>query len=124
MWPWKPRPPRSTGQQAEDAAAKYLRRQGFKILARNVRAGRYEIDLVARDGKTLVIVEVRSRTADDGILPIDSIGPTKQLHVKRATEHYVDKMPTPPAEVRIDIVGVLLLPGEAPRITHYPDAID
>jgi len=124
MWPWKPRPPRSTGQQGEDAAAKYLRRQGFKIIARNVRAGRNEIDIVAQEGKTLVIVEVRSRTADDGILPEDSIGPTKQLHVHRAAEHYVEHLRTPPADVRIDVIAVVMLPGEAPRITHYRDAID
>ena len=124
MWPWKPRPPRSVGQRGEDAAAIFLRRQGFKILARNVRAGRNEIDIVAQEGKTLVIVEVRSRTADDEIHPEDSIGPTKQRHVHRAAEYYVARLRTPPADVRIDVVAVVMLPGEAPRITHYRDAID
>lgn len=124
MWPWKPRPPRSTGQQAEDLAAKYLRRQGFKIIARNVRAGRNEIDLVAQDGATLVIVEVRSRTADDGVPPEDSVGPEKQRRVRRAAEHYVARLQAPPADVRIDVVAVLLVPGEAPRITHFRDAVD
>lgn len=122
MWPWKPKPPRTTGQQAEDAAAKFLRRKGYRILDRNVRAGRNEIDIIAKDGDTLVFVEVRSRTADDGFLPEDSIRAVKQAHCRRAAEHYVARLKGPTPYCRIDVVAVLLLPNEKPRITHYENA--
>lgn len=122
MWPWRPKPPRTPGQQGEDAAVIYLRRKGYKILDRNVRAGRNEIDIIARDKKTLVFVEVRSRTADDGITPEDSIGPRKQEHVRRAARAYLNRLDDPYPDCRIDVIAVLLLPGEKPRITHHENA--
>ena len=122
MWPWKPRPPCTTGQQAEDTAAKHLRRKGYRILERNVRAGRYEIDIIARDGDTLVFVEVRSRTADDGILPEDSIRAVKQEHCRRAAQAYLARLEGPTPYARIDVVSVVMLPGEKPRITHFENA--
>lgn len=122
MWPWRPKAPRTTGQQAEDAAATFLRRKGYKILARNVRAGRNEIDIIARHGKVLVFVEVRSRTAADAIAPEDSIGPIKQQHVRQAAKFYLATLKGPPPDCRIDAIAVLLLPGEPPQITHYENA--
>lgn len=122
MWPWKPRPPRTLGQQGEDAAARYLRRKGYRILERNVRAGRYEIDIIARYRDELIFVEVRSRSAEDAIAPEDTIGPTKQDHVRRAVEHYLSRLDGPPVYARIDIVAVILPPGGTPKITHYENA--
>ena len=122
MWPWKPRPPRTLGQQGEDAAARYLRRKGYRILERNVRAGRYEIDIIARYRDELIFVEVRSRSAEDAIAPEDTIGPVKQEHVRRAVEHYLARRPGPPVYARIDIVAVILPPGGSPKITHYENA--
>lgn len=122
MWPWRPRAPRTIGQQGEDAAAAFLRRKGYKILARNVRAGRGEIDIIARDGKVLVFVEVRSRTASDAIAPEDSIGPVKQQHVRQAAKFYLSTLKGPAPDCRIDAIAVLLLPGEAPQVTHYENA--
>lgn len=122
MWPWKPKPPRTLGQQGEDAAARYLRRKGYRILERNVRAGRYEIDIIARYRDELIFVEVRSRSAEDAIAPEDTIGPVKQDHVRRAVEHYLSRRPGPPVYARIDIVAVILPPGGSPKITHYENA--
>lgn len=122
MWPWKPRPPRTLGQQGEDAAARYLRRKGYRILERNVRAGRYEIDIIARYRDELIFVEVRSRSAEDAIAPEDTIGPVKQEHVRRAVEHYLARLNGPPVYARIDIVAVILPPGGSPKITHYENA--
>lgn len=130
MWPWKPsgiwpfkaKPPKPAGQRGEDAAAQYLRRKGFKILERNAVYGRNELDIIARDRGVLVFVEVRSRTADDGIPPQDSIGPEKQRRVRRAAEAYLKQLGPPTPECRIDVIAVLLLPGEKPRITHLEAA--
>lgn len=121
-WPWGPKAARTTGQQAEDAAADFLRRKRYTIVARNVRAGRNEIDIIARDGAVLVFVEVRGRTADDGIAPEDSIGPVKQRHVRQASKIYLAGLKGLVPACRIDVVAVLLLPGEPPRITHYENA--
>ncbi len=53
--------PRLLGKEAEAAAEQFLRRKGYRILDRNVRVGRGELDLVARSGETVIFVEVKSR---------------------------------------------------------------
>jgi putative endonuclease len=71
------------GRRAEILAVRHLRRQGLRILARNVRAGRDEIDILALEGKTAVVVEVRMRRA--GVMAADlSVDPAKARRVRRA----------------------------------------
>ena len=57
--------PDPLGERGENVAAKFLRNQGYKILERNYRTSVGEIDIIARDGKTLVFVEVKTRAYDD-----------------------------------------------------------
>src|SRR4051794_13247196 len=65
----------SFGRYGEDAAAEYLRRRGYEILARNVRTSFGELDLVALDGETVVFVEVKARRSAGGLEAVD---PRKQ----------------------------------------------
>jgi Holliday junction resolvase-like predicted endonuclease len=65
------------GDRGENHAARYLRERGYKILLRNFRCPLGEIDIVARDGRTLVFVEVKTRTEDEP-LPEDQVNPFKQ----------------------------------------------
>ena len=66
-------PPKTLGRRGEDAAARFLKRLGYKILARSRRLAPGEFDLVALDGRTIVFVEVKTRTsADVGIRPKQS----------------------------------------------------
>jgi len=74
------------GHQAETLAAEYLSRQGLKLLDRNVRAGRGEIDLVMLSGATLVFVEVRARKSAAPVSAVESISRSKRLKVIETAE--------------------------------------
>jgi putative endonuclease len=99
-----------TGKRGEDLAHRYLRRQGYKIVARNYRlaSGDAEADLIARDGADLVIVEVKTRQTDDYGPPDRAIGPEKLRHILRVAREYARRTETPLGRVRIDAVTVVL----------------
>jgi putative endonuclease len=80
---------RATGAAAEELAARFLEGQGLAIVARNYRCHAGEIDLVARDGDTLVFVEVRLRSSDAFGGAGASIDAAKQRRILRATRHYL-----------------------------------
>lgn len=89
-WPGWRRPASGTpGERAEAWAARYLQRRGLEVEARNYRCRGGEIDLVARDGETLVFVEVRLRNHGGFGSPADSIDPRKQSKLARAAAHYL-----------------------------------
>ena len=121
-WPWQ-RKPKPLGAQGEDAAAKYLQRTGYVVLARNLRFGRGEIDLVARDGDTIVFVEVKTlRAANETFRPEDHVGHEKQRHLITAARRYMAQHPDPQAYYRFDVVSIVWPEDGAPQITLYRDA--
>lgn len=77
------------GRQAEDLAAAYLQRQGVELVGRNYRCRFGEIDLIVRDGNTLVFVEVRMRTRTDFGGAIASITARKRAKLLRTARHYL-----------------------------------
>ncbi|MBZ0144456.1 MAG: YraN family protein [Rhodocyclaceae bacterium] len=83
------------GSAAEEQAAEHLVRHGLKILARNYRCRGGEIDLVCRDGATLVFVEVRLRTNSSYGGAAASITPAKQRRIALAANHYLAGKPLP-----------------------------
>ena len=105
------------GLHGEKLAAQYLRRQGFKILYRNFR-GRTggEIDLVCRDRDTLVFVEVKTRTRDDFGRPLDAVNPKKERRISMGALAWLRLLGNPDILFRFDVVEVLILPSEAPKI--------
>ena len=109
----------AAGRRGEDLAHRFLRRQGFVIVARNYRlaSGDAEADLIAWEGETLVVVEVKSRTSAEYGPPDRAIGEEKLRHMLRVARRYVAKSGTPWEHVRFDVVTVLLKPN--PEITHF-----
>ena len=105
------------GARAEEQAARFLAGRGLKILARNYRCRGGEIDLVGRDGATLVFVEVRLRTNRDFGGAAASITPAKQRRIALAANHYLAGKPLPAC--RFDAV---LLDGT--RIDGIRNAFD
>ncbi|WP_437281825.1 YraN family protein [Sorangium sp. So ce375] len=108
---------RALGARAEDAVVAHLAAQGVEIVARNARVGRLEIDVIARDGPVIVIIEVRTRGAGSYVRALDSIDASKRARVRRAGEQLwrarfsrvrgVERM-------RFDAASVTFLPsGEA-----------
>src|SRR5271154_6494508 len=83
-------PDLATGRRGEDLAHRFLRRQGFTIVARNYRlsAGDAEADLIAWEGGDLVIVEVKSRQTGDYGPPERAVGAEKQAHLFRVAREY------------------------------------
>lgn len=74
------------GRRAEDAVADYLRVGGFVVLGRNLRFGPLELDIVARKGALVVVVEVRTRGGTSYEHAFESLGPTKRANVRRAVQ--------------------------------------
>jgi len=104
----------SLGRLGEDLAAKYLQKQGYKIIERNFKKRYGEIDIVARDpstrseqvGETLVFVEVKTRFPGEFGLPEESITPWKLKSLIKSAEYYKMLHPELPDLLRIDFVGV------------------
>jgi putative endonuclease len=110
-----------SGRRGEDLAHRYLRRHGFTIVARNYRlaAGDAETDLIARDGEALVFVEVKSRETGEHGPPERAVGEEKRRHLLRVAREYARKTNTPWAQVRFDVVTVIL--QDPPEITLFRD---
>jgi len=105
------------GAHGEKLAARYLRRQGFKVLYRNFR-GRQggEIDLVCRDRDTLVFVEVKTRTREDFGRPLDAVGRQKQLRISLGALAWLRLLGNPDVLFRFDVVEIVIADEARPRV--------
>jgi putative endonuclease len=105
-------------EPAESLAAQYLEAQGLTLAARNYRCRFGEIDIVAREGDTLVFVEVRRRRSEAFGGAAESITAAKRLRIIKAARHYLGRLRNPPP-CRFDAV---LIRGEPPRIEWIRNA--
>ena len=94
------------GRRGERAAEKHLRRNGYRIVARNYRAAGAEIDLVAMDGETLVFVEVKTRRSREAGAPEEAVDERKQARMRRAAEIFATRYRADDITMRFDIVAV------------------
>ena len=102
-------PRQQFGRAAEEVAARHLQRRGWRVLGRNVRIGRGELDLIARRGDVLAFVEVKARRSDVCGSPEDAVSPRKRRQVARLAELWLAARPWAlerVADVRFDIVAV------------------
>jgi putative endonuclease len=122
-----------TGDAGERAAERFLRKAGYRIVARNVTYPQGEVDLVAleRTGGALCFVEVRSRTEAGGgrpapVSPEESVTLAKRRRVLRAARRFIAKRKIRDRAIRFDVVTVRFAGEEAerPEIRHYPGAFD
>jgi putative endonuclease len=111
----------SLGRWGEEEAATFLARQGMKIVARNVRTPVGEIDLVARQGKTLVFIEVKTRRGVGFGTPQEAVGRTKQRQILRAAQWYLADGRGRGLQPRFDVVAVHVAATGA-QIEHITDA--
>ena len=110
------------GQRGEGIAAKALKRSGYTILDRNVRLGRYEVDIIAREGDTIAFVEVKTRRDDQYALPEDNITQKKRHHLIQAARHYIAQDADPTCYYRFDVAAVLMPLKGKPTVTIHRDA--
>ena len=110
------------GRQGEALAEKYLRDRGLKTLARRFATPAGELDLVMRDGDTVVFVEVKALRSDTLIEPHEHWRRPQQRRLAKAARWYLAQQGWQERPCRVDVVGVLLPPAGPPRIDHIPDA--
>lgn len=102
-------PPPSThtlGRRGEDRAVVYLRTHGYRIVERNFRCKLGELDVIARDGDTLVFVEVRTRSSGSRGGALEMISAAKQRQVARVASYYLAIRRLESATCRFDVVGI------------------
>lgn len=97
------------GKTGEDLAEIYLKSHGYKIIERNYRIRGGEIDIIAIDGKTLVYVEVKTRTSHKFGLPQESVTPAKIRFLERAAKFYRNSRKNLPELERIDVLAIDLI---------------
>jgi putative endonuclease len=102
--PW--RRGRSAGQRGEDSAARYLTLHGYRIVQRNFRAPRGEIDLIAMDGESLVFIEVKARANDSKGTPAAAVDERKQGRIRHAAEWYCARYRMQDRPVRFDVIAI------------------
>jgi putative endonuclease len=100
-----------TGRAAEDLAASFLRLRGLRILARNLRDGPREIDLIAEEAGWVVVVEVRYRVGTTHGLAEESVGARKRTHLLRAGRSYWLREGRRHGRLRFDLVIIQAGPG-------------
>jgi putative endonuclease len=94
------------GQSSEQLAAEFLRRMGYRILATNFRSKLGEIDIIARDDKTLVFVEVKARASSRFGSPKAAVTPAKQRKISMAALDYLKRCGLTGASARFDVVAI------------------
>jgi putative endonuclease len=124
-WPLRFYPRRTLGQRGEDEAARYLLRLGYKILARGRRLASGELDLVALDGRTIVFVEVKTRTSQDAGHPAEAVDDIKQRKLTRLAVTFMKRHGLLEFPARFDVVAITWPAGRGrPTIEHVKNAFD
>jgi putative endonuclease len=109
---------RALGRYGESVAARRLVADGMVLLDRNWRCELGEIDLVLRDGRVLVICEVKTRSSVSHGSPLEAVTEQKAARLRRLAARWLADHRLRPDDVRIDIVGVLLHAGAVCTLDH------
>ena len=108
------------GRYGEGLAAEYCKRElGYKLLMRNWSHDRDEIDLICRDGETLVFIEVRSRSDSALVSGFHSVDGRKKKALLRVSKSYLKQLRNPPKHFRFDIIDIALTNGARGSVRHY-----
>jgi putative endonuclease len=118
MWPARLSRKQEQGRVWENAAMAYLQRHGLVLVEANFRCKLGEIDLIMREGSTLVFVEVRQRAAGAQVGAAASIGPSKVRRIVRAAQVYLQRCTRMPP-CRIDVIAI-----DGEHIEWLKNAID
>ncbi|MFM1933063.1 MAG: hypothetical protein RL226_2366 [Bacteroidota bacterium] len=111
----------STGELGEELAAQFLAQKGYAILARRWRLGKNEVDIIARNGQTLVFVEVKLRKSAQTAAPWQAVNRAKQQAIIRCADAYLRWHTDGKSEARFDVISVTGQPG-AYHIEHIERA--
>ena len=113
----------SIGKKAEELAAEYLQKNGYKILVRNFRYQKAELDLVAEKDSLIVVVEVKARSTDVFNLPQEAVNKRKIKLIVSAANYFMEEY-NKNQEVRFDIISILSDENKNLMIEHIIDAFE
>lgn len=108
------------GKEGEQKALDYLREQGHTLLAQNYRNGRDEVDIITRQGNTIVFTEVKTRSTDYYGLPEEFVNSKKRKAMKKVAEAFLEEQNLD-TDIRFDIISIIHTKGEL-KVYHIPDA--
>lgn len=111
------------GRRGEDLAVRELRRRGYEILERRWRCRLGEIDVLAWDGETLVVVEVKARSRSDYGSPVNAVNARKARRLERLARAYTRSRRLTDVNVRFDVVGVTFEAGNRPKVVILKGAL-
>lgn len=114
---------RELGALGEALVADYLLRRGFEIVARNLRLGRLELDLIARQGERLIVCEVKTRKRLSAGDPLAGFSAQKLGRVHEATLRYIHEFSPAFGEIRIDAALVLVDPIKKRAKIRYLEGV-
>ena len=109
---------KAVGRYGEELAVRHLKRVGLSILARNWRCAEGELDVVARDGDTIVFVEVKTRTGTGFGTPAAAVDFRKMQRLRGLALRYLMEAHPPFGDMRFDVVSVLVPKRGAPAVEH------
>lgn len=112
------------GQRGEDAAVAYLERIGMSVVDRNWRDGRGELDIVALDGATLVVCEVKTRRGASHGTPEEAVSAAKQRRLTRLARSYIAANALEPCNVRFDVVSIAVIASDRALLRHHRAAFE
>lgn len=117
--------PRTLGERGELAAKHYLKARGYIIIAHSSRGPFGELDIIAVDGRTVVFVEVKTRTSHDAGHPADAVDEKKRRRITRLALAYLKRHDLLECQARFDIIAVTW-PDNArqPKIEHFTNAFE
>jgi putative endonuclease len=111
------------GERGEDAAARHLKRKGYRIVARHVASRLGELDVVALDGRTIVFVEVKTRATSDAGHPSEAIDLRKQQRMTQAALAFLKARGLLNHTARFDVMAITWAENERrPTIEHFENA--
>jgi putative endonuclease len=111
------------GDRGENVAARFLRNKGYKIILRNFECPVGEIDIIAREGKTIVFVEVKTRETQEPS-PEQQVNRDKQHQLTKAGRFYLSRYGTPQPPARFDVVAIVWPENCEPEIKHLANAFE
>lgn len=113
------------GRRGEDEAARYLRSIGYRVISQRERVLRGDIDLIVLDDRTVVFVEVRTRSDTAHGHPAETVGYHKQRRIAQLANAYIRRHRLEDCRVRIDVVTVTFNgPQGGPVVEHFQNAFD
>ncbi len=111
------------GRSGEDLALAFLVQKGYEPVARNYRFRGGELDLVMRDGDTLVFIEVRTKHAVDHGTPLETVDFKKRRQIERTARYFLAREKiADDVCCRFDVIGIVMTAGRPPLIEHITNA--